>query len=188
MIGTVTSVQVLGEARVKQNWPAPVLALYRWLEPFRSLNTYGLFAVMTQTRPEIILEGSNDGRNWREYEFKYKPGDLKRRPGFVAPYQPRLDWQMWFAALGNPRGNQWLLRLELRLLQNTPSVLALLGRDPFPGAPPKYVRALLYEYHFTNLPTRRATGQWWRRELARAYFPPLSLEDFDETHKSPPRH
>jgi lipase maturation factor 1 len=187
VVVTVTSIQVLGAARVKQNWPAPVLALYGWLEPFRTLNGYGLFAVMTQTRPEIILEGSNDGRNWQEYEFKYKPGDLKRPPGFVAPYQPRLDWQMWFAALGSPRGNPWLLRLEERLLQNTPAVLALLGRNPFAAAPPKYIRALLYEYYFTDLRTRRATGQWWRRELERAYLPPLSLEDFEQAQKSRPR-
>ncbi len=178
LVVTVTLIQVLATARIDQRWPAPVLAVYRWLEPFRSLNTYGLFAVMTQTRPEIALEGSDDGRTWRAYEFKYKPGDLRRRPGFVAPLQPRLDWQMWFAALGGPRGNQWLLRLERRLLQNEPSVLALLGQNPFPAAPPKYVRAMLYEYHFTDIPARRATGQWWRRELKRLYLPPLSLDDF----------
>jgi hypothetical protein len=178
VVVTVTLIQVLAAARSNQRWPAPVLALYGWLEPFRSLNSYGLFAVMTQTRPEIVIEGSDDGRNWQAYEFKHKPGDLKRRPGFVAPYQPRLDWQMWFAALGSPRGNPWFLSLELRLLQNAPPVLALLGRNPFPAAPPKYIRAQLYEYHFTDIPTRRATGQWWRRELKRAYVPPLSLEDF----------
>jgi predicted DCC family thiol-disulfide oxidoreductase YuxK/uncharacterized membrane protein YphA (DoxX/SURF4 family) len=188
LIVTVTSIQVLGAARLKQDWPAPVLALYSWLEPFRSLNTYGLFAVMTQTRPEIILEGSNDGRDWKEYEFKYKPGDLKRRPPFVAPYQPRLDWQMWFAALGSPRGNQWFLRMELRLLQGDSAVLALLGHNPFPAAPPKYIRALLYEYHFTDIPTRHASGQWWRRELERAYLPPLSLDDFARAQNSGARH
>jgi hypothetical protein len=133
---------------------------------------------MTQTRPEIVIEGSNDGRSWEAYEFKYKPGDVMRRPGFVAPYQPRLDWQMWFAALGSARGNQWFLRLEWRLLQNTPSVLALLERNPFPAAPPKYIRAMLYEYRFTDIPTRRATGQWWRRELKGVYAPPLALENF----------
>jgi hypothetical protein len=139
---------------------------------------------MTQTRPEIILEGSNDGRNWKEYEFKYKPGDLKRRPEFVAPYQPRLDWQMWFAALDSPRRNEWILRLVFCLLQNDPPVLALLGPIPFPASPPKYIRAQLYEYHFTNFPTHRATGQWWRRQLLRPYLPPLSLEDFGESRPS----
>jgi lipase maturation factor 1 len=178
VIVTVTLIQTLTSAGIRQRWPAPVLAVYGWLEPFRSFNSYGLFAVMTQTRPEIVLEGSDDGRQWREYEFKYKPGDLKRRPEFVAPHQPRLDWQMWFAALESPRANPWLLRLEWRLLQNTPSVLALLGRNPFPDAPPKYIRAQLYEYHFTDNATRCATGQWWRRELKGAYLPPLSLSDF----------
>jgi predicted DCC family thiol-disulfide oxidoreductase YuxK/uncharacterized membrane protein YphA (DoxX/SURF4 family) len=188
VVGTVTSIPLLGAARVKQSWPAPALALYQWLQPLRSLNGYGLFAVMTQTRPEIILEGSRDGRNWREYPFKYKPGDLKRPPGFIAPYQPRLDWQMWFAALGSPRDNEWLLRLVFCLLRNEPSVLALLGPNPFPAAPPRYIRARLYEYHFTNSSTRRATGQWWRRELLRPYLPVLSLENFGEPPPGDHRH
>ena len=178
LIVTVTWMQVLAVAGVGKRWPAPVVALCGWLEPLRSFNSYGLFAVMTQTRPEIVIEGSNDGRSWEAYEFKYKPGDVMRRPGFGAPYQPRLDWQMWFAALGSARGNQWFLRLEWRLLQNTPSVLALLERNPFPAAPPKYIRAMLYEYRFTDIPTRRATGQWWRRELKGVYAPPLALENF----------
>ena len=178
MIVVVTLIQTLASARVNQTWPAPVLKLYVWLEPLRSFNNYGLFAVMTQTRPEIVVEGSDDGRNWQAYQFKYKPGDLARAPEFVAPYQPRLDWQMWFAALGDPGQRPWFFRFELRLLQNSPEVLTLLGRNPFPKAPPRYVRALLYEYHFTNLATRRATGRWWRRELKGLYAAPLSLEDF----------
>ena len=180
----VTLIQVLGGMRENQKWPAPVLALYVWLEPFRSFNSYGLFAVMTQTRPEIIVEGSDDGRDWLAYEFKYKPGDLKRKPAFVAPYQPRLDWQMWFAALGSPRYNPWFFRFELRLLQNSPPVMALLQYNPFPKAPPKYVRAMLYEYHFTDRAERRATGDWWRRTLLRPYIPPLSLKDFRQAQIS----
>jgi hypothetical protein len=174
----VTLIQVLGVMRQNQKWPRPVLALYVWLEPFRSFNNYGLFAVMTQTRPEIIIEGSDDGRDWLAYEFKYKPGDLRRKPAFVSPYQPRLDWQMWFAALSNPRYNPWFVRFELRLLQNSPPVLALLQHNPFPKAPPKYIRAMLYEYHFTDRAARRATGDWWRRKFLRPYIQPLSLEDF----------
>ena len=100
VIALVTFMGLLGTLRIAERWPAPAVALYAWLEPLRSFNGYGLFALMTQTRPEIIVEGSNDGQDWRAYEFKYKPGDLKRRPRFVAPFQPRLDWQMWFAALG----------------------------------------------------------------------------------------
>jgi predicted DCC family thiol-disulfide oxidoreductase YuxK/uncharacterized membrane protein YphA (DoxX/SURF4 family) len=183
-IVAVTLHQVLGAMRDHQKWPAPVLALYAWLEPFRSFNGYGLFAVMTQTRPEIIVEGSDDSRTWLPYDFKYKPGDLKRRPAFVAPYQPRLDWQMWFAALGSPRYNPWFVRFELRLLQNSPPVLALLQHNPFPNAPPKYVRAMLYEYRFTNRAERRATGDWWRRTFLRPYIAPLSLDDFRKAQVS----
>jgi lipase maturation factor 1 len=148
-----------------------------WLEPFRSINGYGLFAVMTTTRNEIIVEGSNDGQTWLPYDFRYKPGDVMRRPGFVAPFQPRLDWQMWFAALGSPRRNEWFIYFCVRLLQGKPGVLALLAHNPFPKAPPKYIRAELYEYHFTNFAERRATGAWWRRERVGEYLPPISLKD-----------
>jgi hypothetical protein len=168
----------MGVMREYEKWPKPALALYRWISPLRTFNEYGLFRVMTQTRPEIIIEGSDDGQHWLAYDFKYKPGDLKRRPAFVAPYQPRLDWQMWFAALGEPRDDPWIFTFELRLLQNSPPVLALLQRNPFPKSPPKFVRAMLYEYHFTNSAERRATGEWWRRKFLRPYLPPLSLQDF----------
>jgi lipase maturation factor 1 len=177
VIVLVTLMGLLRTLRVTKRWPAPAVALFVWLEPLRSFNNYGLFAVMTQTRPEIIVEGSNDGQEWRAYEFKYKPGDLKARPRFVAPLQPRLDWQMWFAALGGPRENLWFLNFEASLLQNSPEVLALLGRNPFPDAPPKYIRAQLYEYHFTDWATRRATGQWWRREYKGVYVPPICLPE-----------
>jgi predicted DCC family thiol-disulfide oxidoreductase YuxK/uncharacterized membrane protein YphA (DoxX/SURF4 family) len=177
VIALVTLMELLGTFRVAQRWPAPVLALYEWLQPLRSSNRYGLFAAMTQTRPEIIVEGSNDGRDWRAYEFKYKPGDLKMKPRFVAPFQPRLDWQMWFAALGGPRENPWFLSFEAGLLENSPQILALMGRNPFPQAPPKYIRALLYEYHFTDRAARRATGRWWRREYKGIYLPPITLPE-----------
>jgi uncharacterized membrane protein YphA (DoxX/SURF4 family) len=177
----LTTIPFLMAAGVRQTWPAPVIWVYRWVQPFRSFNSYGLFAVMTQKRPEIIVQGSDDGLNWKDYEFKYKPGDdLRRAPRFVAPYQPRLDWQMWFAALGGPRGNPWFFAFEKCLLENSPSVLALLGPNPFPRQPPKYIRALLYEYHFSDRATRRATGEWWRREVKGLYAPPLTLEDFRE--------
>jgi len=162
--------------RLPVPWPRPLLAIYAWVAPFRSFNHYGLFAVMTPSRPEIIIEGSNDGINWIEYEFKYKPGDLKRYPAFVEPHQPRLDWQMWFAALSDYRHNPWLLSFCVRLLQNSHEVLALLARNPFPDAPPRYIRAVLYQYHFTNAQTRRQTGAWWRRERLGTYLPPLSVQ------------
>jgi len=170
-----TLMQFSSTFRVPSPWPRPLLSLYAWVSPFRSFSSYGLFAVMTTTRPEIIVEGSNDGITWREYEFKYKSGDVKGRPRFVEPHQPRLDWQMWFAALGDYRRNQWFVNFCVRLLQGSPEVMALLGRNPFPDAPPRYVRAVVYEYHFTDFETRRKTGAWWRRELKGDYIPVISL-------------
>ena len=146
-----------------------------WLSPFYLANSYGLFAVMTTSRVEIVIEGSNDGVTWLPYEFKYKPGDLGRRPLWVAPYQPRLDWQMWFAALGSYQQNRWFASLLVRLLEGTPEVTALLAHNPFPNAPPRYLRAMAYAYHFTDFATRRRTGNWWRRELKGTYFPIASL-------------
>jgi lipase maturation factor 1 len=164
---------------IAESWPRSLVQLHNWLNPFRSFNTYGLFANMTPTRPEIILEGSNDGQKWEPYEFKDKPGDLKRAPAFVAPFQPRLDWQMWFAALERVEQNPWLVRLEYQLLKNSPPVVALLAQNPFPQQPPKFIRAQLYQYHFTDFATRRATGQWWRRNYLGDYIPALSLQDFE---------
>jgi predicted DCC family thiol-disulfide oxidoreductase YuxK len=155
----------------------PAAFLEARLAPFRTVNSYGLFAVMTTTRNEIIIEGSTDGTNWQAYDFKNKPGEVTRRPEFVAPLQPRLDWQMWFAALGNYQQNPWLVNFCLRLLQGSPEVLALMGHNPFPEKPPVFIRAELYEYHFTNFDERRATGAWWKREPAGEYLPPVSLRN-----------
>jgi hypothetical protein len=156
-------------------WPTPVTWLARALSPLRSINSYGLFAVMTTARPEIVVEGSDDGVTWRAYEFRYKPGDPGRRPGFVAPHQPRLDWQMWFAALGSCEQSPWLQRFRERLLEGSPPVVGLLGQDPFAGRPPRYVRALLYDYRFTDLATHRRTGAWWRRRLEGEFCPATPL-------------
>ena len=157
--------------------PGPALALMRFTSPFGIVNSYGLFAVMTTSRPEIIMQGSNDGATWKDYAFRYKPGDVKRAPQWNEPFQPRLDWQMWFAALSNYRSSPWFVNFSVRLLQGSPQVLALLQTNPFPAAPPKYVRALVYEYRFTDFATRRATGAWWRREYAGPYLPEISLKD-----------
>lgn len=156
-------------------WPAPLAAIYERIEPFRTVNSYGLFRVMTRTRPEIVIEGSADGQTWREYGFRWKPGDVSRAPHFVAPHMPRLDWQMWFAALGGYQDNDWYLRFTERVLRGSPEVLNLLAENPFPAAPPRYVRAQLYEYHFTSRDERRRTGAWWRRELQGPYAPAVSL-------------
>jgi predicted DCC family thiol-disulfide oxidoreductase YuxK len=158
--------------------PAPARFVQRLVAPLYLTNTYGLFAVMTTERREIIVQGSNDGSRWRDYEFKYKPGALDRAPRWVAPHQPRLDWQMWFTALGSYRDNPWFVNFVFRLLQGQPRVLALMGPNPFPGAPPRYIRALVFDYTFTDFETRRATGAWWKRDLKGTYLPVVSLEDF----------
>ncbi|HWY48379.1 MAG TPA: lipase maturation factor family protein [Bryobacteraceae bacterium] len=152
-------------------------ALVRLAAPFGIVNSCGLFAEMTTNRPEIIVQGSNDGRTWLDYEFKYKPGDLRRAPRWVAPHQPRLDWQMWFAALSGPQGAPWFDNFMVRLLQGSPEVRGLLGKDPFAGTAPKYVRALLFNYGFTNFSTRRETGDWWTQRARGLYFPAISLDD-----------
>jgi lipase maturation factor 1 len=155
----------------------PAAFLNAELAPLRTVNSYGLFAVMTTRRDEIIVEGSDDGTNWLAYEFKYKPGKVNRRPGFIEPFQPRLDWQMWFAALGSHRQNPWFDNFCERLLQGSPDVLALLETNPFPQHPPRYLRAELYDYHFTSFAERRATGAWWRRQRVGEYLPPVSIRE-----------
>ena len=158
--------------------PHALANLYERLQVFRLVNGYGLFRVMTQDRCEIILEGSSDGIDWLPYEFKWKPGDVKRAPGWCAPHQPRLDWQMWFAALGTPRQNPWFIALIYRLLQGSHEVNDLLASNPFWDKRPRYVRAMLYRYRFTTLDELRRTGAWWKREELREYLPTLSLEQF----------
>ena len=154
---------------------APAEKVIHAVSPFEIVNTYGLFAVMTASRPEIVIEGSNDGVTWLAYEFKYKPGDLKRRPIWVQPHQPRLDWQMWFAALGSYESDPWIIHFMERLLEGSPDVLRLLKHNPFPEAPPRYARALAYEYGFTTAAERKGNGQWWQRELKGVYVPAVSL-------------
>jgi hypothetical protein len=149
-----------------------------WLSPiyrFSTFNNYGLFAVMTTERPEISIEGTLDGETWEPYGFRYKPGPLKRAPVWNTPHQPRLDWQMWFAALGDYRQNTWLGNLMTRLLQGEPTVLALLGENPFEDEAPKQIRAVIYRYEFTNRDEREANGQWWKRRGRALYAPILGV-------------
>jgi lipase maturation factor 1 len=172
----VNAMLFVSALRPTAKWPEPLLSIYSRIEPFRIVNDYGLFRVMTKERAEIVIEGSEDGRDWLPYEFKWKPGDVNRAPGWVAPHQPRLDWQMWFAALGNYRQNPWFGGLAIQLLKNSPDVTGLLARNPFPKSPPHYIRAILYDYHFTTLTEHRKTGAWWRREERGIYLPRVSLE------------
>jgi hypothetical protein len=157
-------------------WPQPLEEAYAYIEPFRSLNGYGLFRVMTKTRPEIIVEGSQDGVTWEPYEFKYKAGDVRRAPPIVAPHQPRLDWQMWFAALDDVNREPWFVNFLARLLQGSRPVLQLLKENPFGDSPPRYVRARLFQYHFTDFREKKETGAWWRRGDEEVYCPALSLQ------------
>jgi hypothetical protein len=156
-------------------FPEPVAWLEFQAGKFQIVNRYGLFAVMTTSRPEIVIEGSDDGLEWKQYEFKYKPGDSQRRLPWVAPYQPRLDWQMWFAALSNFQQNPWFSQFMIRLLEGRPEVTGLLATNPFPGKAPKLIRAITYDYHFTDWPTRRKTGAIWTRSVLGEYFPEVSL-------------
>jgi hypothetical protein len=154
--------------------PAAALAVDALFEPLHAVSGYGLFAVMTTERDEIVIEGSDDGQLWREYAFRYKPGELTRRPPWNIPYQPRLDWQMWFAALEDPHQVGWFPRFLEKLLQNDPAVTALLARNPFPGRAPLYVRAKFCDYTYAT-PAERAQGLWWNRRFLGLYFPPVRL-------------
>jgi hypothetical protein len=158
------------------DWPRPLEIVYSQMEAFRIVNGYGLFRVMTKDRSEIVIEGSADGITFEPYEFKWKPGDVMRAPGWCAPHQPRLDWQMWFAALETPRENPWLVGTLACLLRGKPDVERLLAKNPFPDAPPRYVRATFYRYRFATTDEHRQTGAWWNREELRKYVPAISLD------------
>ncbi|MGB8802720.1 MAG: lipase maturation factor family protein [Candidatus Acidiferrales bacterium] len=151
---------------------APVQAL----EPFRIANSYGLFAVMTHERYEIEFQGSLDGKTWIAYPFRYKPQAIDKAPGIYAPYQPRFEWNLWFASLGSWQQSRFVVWTEERLLKNEPDVLALFASNPFAGAPPREVRTVIYQYWFTDMKTKRETGNWWRREELRQYAPALERE------------
>jgi hypothetical protein len=152
----------------------PLIAVFAALD---LSNSYGLFAVMTTTRPEIVFEGSNDGITWKSYEFQCKPGDdLSRAPTYMAPHMPRLDWRLWFAAMQPADGNPWVLELVKRMLDGSPAVMKFFAVNPFPDHPPKFIRAFVYDYHFTNQEEKNRTGNWWRRDNKRVYLPPLKLE------------
>jgi lipase maturation factor 1 len=150
----------------------PVVAL----EPFRIANRYGLFAVMTRGRYEIEFQGSNDRENWTPYLFRYKPQTLDHAPGIYAPYQPRFEWNLWFASLGDWQQNNIVPLTEERLLENDPDVLELFQGNPFGQTPPRYVRAVLWQYWFTSMDEKRRTGNWWKRELIGLYAPVLTRE------------
>jgi lipase maturation factor 1 len=148
---------------------SPVIAL----DPFRIANRYGLFAVMTRGRYEIEFQGSEDGQSWISYPFRFKPQQLNQPPGIYAPYQPRFDWNLWFASLGAWRDYPIVPNTEVQLLSNEKDVLQLFASNPFYGRPPRQVRAQLWQYWFTSMEEKRKTGMWWRRKLLGLYAPTL---------------
>ncbi len=182
--------------------PQPARAAVTFVRPWKIVNSYGLFADITTKRPELIVEGSRDGEKWKAYEFTYKPGDLTEMPAQVAPHQPRLDWQMWFAALttldrsaaegkekiiqSSSDGqselpyqyNRWFIRFVQKLLQGSPAVTGLMEHNPFPHNPPRYIRVVLYDYKFTTFSERDKSGRWWKRERLGLYLSPVSLKNF----------
>jgi hypothetical protein len=170
LIAYDTSFELLNIVMPAPPLPSTPVAL---LEPFRIANQYGLFAVMTSGRYEIEFQGSNDGQNWTAYPFRYKPQALNERPRIYAPYQPRFDWNLWFASLGDWQQNEIVPLTEERLLDNDADVLSLFRGNPFTQSPPKYVRAVLWQYWFTTMAEKRATGNWWKRNLMGLYAPVL---------------
>lgn len=151
-------------------------AFERYIYHYFLANRYGIFAVMTTKRYEIVIEGSNDGVEWKEYTFRYKPSSIYRRPRRISPYQPRIDWQAWFLPFSSFSREAWFQNFLICLLQNKKEVLKLLRDNPFPDSPPLYIRALAYDYTFTNTVTKRTTGAWWDRRLVQSYTPVLSLK------------
>jgi lipase maturation factor 1 len=146
------------------------------LEPFRIANRYGLFAVMTRGRYEIEFQGSDDGQTWLVYPFRFKPQDPSKAPGIYAPYQPRFDWNLWFASLGHWRREPIVVRTEQNLLRGDADVLSLFAGNPFPNSPPKQVRAVIWQYWFTTPTEKRSQSIWWRRQLLGLYAPTLERE------------
>ncbi len=146
------------------------------IEPFRIAQDYHLFGTMTPDRREIEFQGTFDGKTWTPYKFRYKPQDVDQAPGIYAPYQPRFEWNLWFASLGAWRQYRWVIWTEERLLRAEPDVLQLFAANPFPGGPPLRVRSVIYQYWFTDMQTRRTTGAWWRRQLLGDYAPQLERE------------
>src|SRR5437588_4455005 len=166
-----TAVQMVWMVKPVELPTTPVSAL----EPFRIANRYGLFAVMTRGRYEIEFQGSNDGNTWTPYPFRYKPQDPRAAPGVYAPYQPRFDWNLWFASLDNWQQNRFVIYAEEKLLTGSPSVLALFAGNPFPDAPPVQLRAVVWQYWFSDR-AEKQQGFWWRRELIGLYAPALDRQ------------
>jgi hypothetical protein len=167
---------VFSQQLFQYSLPERLTPLMQTSQAFSSINRYGLFAVMTTTRPEIIIEGSMDDNEWKPYIFHWKPVRLDQAPQFIGAHMPRLDWQMWFAALGTYERNRWIVQFMAKLLENEKDLTALLKENPFAEKPPKYIRAVLYQYEFTTPEERAESGNWWKREQQGLYCPVLALK------------
>lgn len=172
--------KTLAEKSTKLDFMLPYM---RFFFPFRINNPYGLFAVMTKTRPEIILQGSNDGHHWEDYDFQFKPGNVKRAPSIVAPHLPRLDWQLWFSALEGYNENLWLQNLATRIFEQSQDVLSLMRKDPFKGSSPHFLRFERFEYRFSKTQDLFKNGQWWDRVHLGSYGPAFTRDDFSTEDK-----
>jgi hypothetical protein len=150
--------------------------IQHFLSPYHIINRYGIFAVMTTKRYEIVVEGSQDGIEWKEYLFRYKPSEINRRPRRISPFQPRLDWQAWFLPFSDFEDNIWFQQFLGKLLLGENEVLALIRYNPFPDKPPLYIRAVVYDYKFTDFKTLRQTGNWWKRTYIGAYSPIIQID------------
>ena len=157
-----------------RNMISPGQKMNASFDPLHLMNTYGAFGSVGKVRHEIVLEGSNDGATWQAYEFLGKPGDPARRPPVIAPYQSRIDWQIWFAAMQQPDQNPWLIHMIYKLLNGDLKIAGLLRHNPFPESPPQFIRAAFYGYRFT---TDRKEGLWWRREYKGLWLRPMSADD-----------
>lgn len=179
LLGVAVAYMSIGPIR---NMISPHQRMNASFNPLHLVNTYGAFGSVTRKRHEIVIEGTTDDEitsdtEWKAYEFKGKPGDPRQIPPQFAPYHLRLDWQIWFAAMSSIRSNPWLIRFVNKLLQNHKPTLKLLKDNPFKSYPPKYIRARLFHYEFTDKKERQQTGNWWKRRFERIYLPPQSLED-----------
>jgi hypothetical protein len=180
VVGAVAAMVVWMSVRPVRNMLSPRQVMNTAYNPLHLVGTYGAFGGITRQRFEVVVEGTDEpviteSTKWREYEFRGKPTATCRMPPQVAPYHLRLDWLMWFAAMSDASDEPWFIRFLGKLLQGDPATLSLLRFNPFPDAPPRYVRAQLYLYHFTTPEERHRTGQWWKREFERPYFPAISL-------------
>lgn len=156
----------------------PNVTFYRildWLYPYHITNRYGIFAIMTTKRFEIVIEGSEDGLEWKEYLFYHKPSEINRRPRRISPYQPRLDWQAWFLPFTEYQSEPWFQNFLVRLLQGSSEVLKLVRYNPFPNKPPRFIRAIAYDYEFTTVKEKKETGNWWKRTYMGTYSPTITM-------------